>query len=186
MQDDDEALLERIRQGDGESFGLLYDRTRGWLLDFVIKPRIGTDDAEDVLSETFRTALTKIRTFQWSGVPLVHWLASIAKRKSLERLRTLSPAALLQEPAEALFEIPDPVPTIEAELIRADHINALKDRVHTTLEKLPARYTEALRLRLLEGRERSECARVLGVSVSTFDVVLYRATRAFAREWRRL
>jgi hypothetical protein len=57
MSDDDRELLERIQQGDGESFGKLYDRTRGWLLSLVIVPRVGRADAEDVLAETYRVAL---------------------------------------------------------------------------------------------------------------------------------
>ena len=40
---DDERLLSRIREGDGESFGVLYDRTRGFLLSCVILPAAYVD-----------------------------------------------------------------------------------------------------------------------------------------------
>ncbi len=46
MDDDDERLLERIQQGDGESFGVLYDRTWRWLLSCVVTPRVGPEAAE--------------------------------------------------------------------------------------------------------------------------------------------
>jgi hypothetical protein len=32
MESDDRELLERIQKGDGESFGVLFDRTHRWLL----------------------------------------------------------------------------------------------------------------------------------------------------------
>ena len=47
------------------------------------------------------------------------------------------------------------------------------------------RYAEALKMRLVEGVPRVECADRLGVTPPTFDVVLFRATRAFEREWSR-
>jgi RNA polymerase sigma-70 factor (ECF subfamily) len=184
MDVDDERLLRRIQQGDGESFGVLYERTREWLLSFVIVPRVGRDRADDVLAETYRTALTKVRGFEWRGTALLHWLASIAKNKCLESVRGSSRASAREEPLSEFFEPADQVPTREAEMIRLETLRALKERVEATLKELPPRYAEVLRLRLLEGRERAECAARLAVSVATFDVVLYRATKAFAKRWK--
>ena len=183
MRDDDRELLERIQQGDGESFGILFDRTRGWLLSLVIVPRVGRANAEDVLAETYRVALDKIHAFRWQGVNLLHWLAAIARRKALEHVRRRDPRLQAIEDLPALVEIPDEAPTAEAEMIRKETIRQLRERVSQTLAALHPRYAEALRLRLLEGRSRQECAETLAVTSATFDVVLHRATRAFARAW---
>ncbi|HNX48813.1 MAG TPA: sigma-70 family RNA polymerase sigma factor [Thermoanaerobaculaceae bacterium] len=183
MTDDDRELLERIHHGDGESFGELYDRTRRWLLTFVIVPRVGRADADDVLAETYHTALRKIGSFRWRGVALLHWLASIARRKAQEHGRRTRARTLPLHELPDLLELPDDIPTAEAEMIRAEHLRCLRARVTGVLGELPTRYAEALRLRLIENRARGECAECLGVSTATFDVVLYRATRAFAREW---
>ncbi|HVN76697.1 MAG TPA: RNA polymerase sigma factor [Thermoanaerobaculaceae bacterium] len=184
MSDDDRELLERIQQGDGESFGVLYDRTRGWLLSLVIVPRVGRADAEDVLSETYRVALAKIHSFRWRGIGLLHWLATIARRKALEHGRRRDRRFEALEDMPSLVEVPDGVPTAEAEMIREETVRRLRERVVATLAALHPRYADALRLRLLEGRSRLECAEALSVSAATFDVVLHRATRAFARAWR--
>ncbi len=185
MSDDDRELLERIQNGDGESFGTLVDRTRGWLLSFVIVPRVGRADSEDVLAETYRVALDKIHAFRWQGVGLLHWLAAIARRKALEHVRRHDRRVEALEDFPALVEIPDASPTAEAELIRAETVRRLREQVSRTLAELNPRYAEALRLRLLEGRPRQECAERLLVTIATFDVVLHRATRAFARAWER-
>jgi RNA polymerase sigma-70 factor (ECF subfamily) len=185
MGDDDREILERIQQGDAESFGRLYDRTRNWLLFFVIVPRVGREQAEDVLSETFRTALGKIHSFRWQGIGLLHWLAAIARRKALEHGRQKYPRIEALEDLPSLLEMPDDTPTAEAEMIFEETLRNLRERVSRTLATLPSRYAEALRMRLLEGRSRQECAGRLSVATSTFDVVLYRATRAFAREWKK-
>jgi len=186
MSDDDRELLERIQHGDGESFGVLVDRTRSWLLSFVIVPRVGRADAEDVLAETYRVALDKVQAFRWRGVGLLHWLAAIARRKALEHVRRRDKRLAALEDFPALFEVPDDAPTAEAEMIRVETLARLRDRVSRTLTGLRPRYAEALRLRLLEGRSRQECAERLHVAPATFDVVLHRATRAFARAWESL
>ncbi len=185
MSDDDRELLERIQQGDGECFGTLFDRTRGWLLSLVIVPPVGRADADDVLAETYRVALDKIHAFRWQGVGLLHWLAAIARRKSLEHVRRRNPRLHSLEELPALVEVPDDAPTAEAEMIRVEALRQLRGRVTQTLDRLHPRYAEALRLRLLEGRSRQECAEALTVTTATFDVVLHRATRAFARAWEK-
>jgi RNA polymerase sigma-70 factor (ECF subfamily) len=182
-EDDDGRLLARIREGDGESFGVLYDRTRRWLLAFVILPRVGPDAAEDVLSETFRTAWDRIGDFEWRGTGLLHWLSAIAKRKSLEHGRRRRRDAGGAGEPPLLFDPPDGAPTAEAEMIRIETLRALGGRVTETLAALPPRYAEALRLRLLEAKPRLECAGLLAVSPATFDVLLHRASKAFAKRW---
>jgi RNA polymerase sigma factor (sigma-70 family) len=183
--DGDQELLARIHAGDGESFGTLYDRTREWLMTFVIVPRVGRADAEDVLAETYHVALEKIHSFRWRGIGLLHWLATIARRKAQEHGRGTRAGAQRLDELQDLLEIAADVPTAEAELLRVEHVERIKTDVDEVLCEVPPRYAEVLRLRLLEGWPRPQCAASLGVSLATFDVLLYRATRAFAREWRK-
>jgi len=185
MDSDDRELLDRIQKGDGESFGLLFDRTHRWLLQFVITPRVGRAEAEDVLADTFRVALGSIQKFRWQGVGLLHWLAAIAKRSALEHVRRRARVPLSLEDLPVLFDLPDDVPTAEAEMIRMEKLGVVRARVWATLSCMTPRYAQALRLRLLEEKSRQECAEQLTVSPATFDVVLHRATRAFAKEWSR-
>ena len=185
MGGDDRELLERIKDGDGESFGTLYDRTHKWLLSFVIVPRVGRGDADDVLAETFRFALAEIQNFEWRGTGLLHWLASIARRKSLEHVRKRSAAPDSIDDLPSLLELPDDTPTAEAEMIGAENLNNLKDKVAAVLSSLQPRYAEALRMRLIDGVPRTECAGRMSVTPGTFDVLLHRAVCAFEREWKK-
>ena len=56
-----------------------------------------------------------------------------------------------------------------------------KDMVDLSLSRMNERYAQALRLRLIEDRDREECADILGVKVGTFDVLLHRACKAFKK-----
>ena len=184
MDDDDARLLEGLRRGDGESARVLYERTRGFLLDAVIRPRVGAAEAEDVLSETWLRAASRLRDFEWRGIGLLHWLSAIARRTALERLRRGPREVAVPDLAELLGELPDGAATAEAEMIAAERLRHTRERVGATLAALPPRHAEALRLRLLEGRGRAECAASLGVSIGAFDVLLHRAARGFARRFR--
>jgi RNA polymerase sigma-70 factor (ECF subfamily) len=74
----------------------------------------------------------------------------------------------------------------DAEALERHDLGLARERVSRLLERIHPRYAEAIRLRVLEERSREEAARDLGVSVSTFDVVLCRALaalrKALARE----
>ena len=64
---------------------------------------------------------------------------------------------------------------------RRREVDDTKKEVEQSLSKLNERYARALRLRLIEDRSREECAQILEISVSTFDVLLHRAAKAFRK-----
>lgn len=184
MERDDARLLDGLRRGDEESARTLYERTRGFLLDAVIRPRVGEAEAEDVLSETWTRAVARVGDFEWRGIGLLHWLSAIARRTAQERARRVAREAPAPDLLELLSELPDDAPTAEAEMISEERTRLLRARVEETLASLPERHQTALRLRLLEGRGREECAAEIGCSKGAFDVLLHRATRGFARRFR--
>ena len=51
--------------------------------------------------------------------------------------------------------------------------------IEMSLSRLNERYAQALRLRLLEDKDREECAEIMGVRVGNFDVIFHRACAAF-------
>ena len=138
MDDDDARLLEGIRRGDGESARILYERTRGFLLDAVIRPRVGSADAEDVLSETWLRAVERLRAFEWRGIGLLHWLSAIARRTALERLRRVHREEVVPDLAELFGDVPDGAPSAEADMIAAERLRRMRERVAATLAAAPA------------------------------------------------
>ena len=72
--------------------------------------------------------------------------------------------------------------TVEVEHRRIDLLlerEQLRARIEAVLGGMNPRYAEVLRLRLLQGRSRDECAAALEVKIGTLDVLLFRACRAF-------
>ena len=58
---------------------------------------------------------------------------------------------------------------------------AARAQVERALARIPPRYAQAIRLRVLEEQTRDEAARVLGVTPATLDVIVYRAMQAMRK-----
>lgn len=165
------------------AFEQLYRAHAPTLLARIIRPRVpGPADQEDVLVDTFRTALEKIGSYRWMGRGFFAWLARIAKNKVIDlarsrqaRVRALERAAL--EPAS------EPPAEPDWTLLAAARDAHLRAAVDTVLGEINARYARVLRLRFIDNTPRPECAAALDVKIGTFDVVLLRAVRAFRAAW---
>ncbi len=137
--------------------------------------------AEDVLRDTFLVAVEKIGTFRWQGHGLYGWLRQIA----LNKVHDLHRRA--QRTGRALGRLAGELGQAataggaDDELIAEEERRRARARVDAVLGRLSERYRTALRLRLLEERPREECARLLGVTVGTFDVLFFRAVRSFRK-----
>jgi RNA polymerase sigma factor (sigma-70 family) len=106
------------------------------------------------------------------------WLRVVALRIALDALRARRRETLF-EPDDLEREIDaserDLSRTGDVELCEKRDLAEARARVDQALARLNPRYAQAIRLRILEERSREEVAAALGVSVSTFDVVLHRA-----------
>jgi RNA polymerase sigma-70 factor (ECF subfamily) len=120
----------------------------------------------------------RFHQYTWHGAGVYPWLRVVAMRIALDALRARR--------RETLFEPEDLEREIDAserdlgrngdvELCEKRDLAEARSRVATALSKLNPRYATAIRLRVLEEKSREEVAAHLGVSVSTFDVVLHRA-----------
>ena len=75
----------------------------------------------------------------------------------------------------------EPAGQQDAELAEKRDLHAARTRVEEALGRINRRYAEAIRLRILEDLPREDVAKRLGVTVSTFDVVLHRALTALRK-----
>ena len=149
----------------------------------VIRPRVNSDaDADDVLVDTFVSALKALPNFEWTGKSFGGFLARIAINKchDLGRRAGRDQRAV----AKLIHYEPKEPPRPDERMARMTDRQAAKDEVAKVFSTLNPRYKDALQLRFIEGRERQECADMLGLKLGTFDVLLLRATRAFRKGWR--
>ena len=178
-------LVEEAQQGNLDAMRPILERYAAPLYSTVILPRLGDAVlAEDVLRDTLATAVEKIRRFTWQGKSIYPWLRQIAINKVYDvhrqskRSRRLADAMVHELASES-----DPASHADAQLIADQERQAHRDRIDETMQQLQDRYRAAIELRLIQELPREDCARRLGVTIGTFDVLLFRAVRAFRKHF---
>jgi RNA polymerase sigma-70 factor (ECF subfamily) len=151
----------------------------------VILPRAGdAATAEDVLRDTMMAAVEKIGRFTWQGKSIYPWLRQIAINKVYDvhrhtkRTRRLADALAQEHPEESALD-----DGADFALIADQERRMQRTRIDETLASLPERYRNAIQLRLIDELTREECAQRVGVAIGTFDVLLFRAVRAFRKKF---
>lgn len=181
---DERGLCARAKDGDKHAMGELLRHFGPRLYRAVLLPRLGRKAAaEEALCITYGRIIERFHQFEWHDVGVYPWMRVIALHVAIDLLR--------RERRERLFEPEDLERTLEAarresdktadELERQD-LEYARHRVVELLDALNPRYREAIRLRVLEGKSREQCAAALSVTVATFDVLLHRSLTALKKE----
>ena len=161
----DAELLARMRAGDPEALGLLYDRYAARLFGFFVRLTCRRDASEDLVQETFLRILKYHASFRGDR-GFVVWMYRIARNVFADHYasRRSGDVPLVDE-----HEAPGATPL---ERIERDEAVALLGRA---LGELPADRREVIVLCRYEGLSRDEVAALLGCSVGALKVRLHRA-----------
>ena len=178
-------LVEEAQHGNLDAMRPILERYAAPLYGTVILPRLGdAASAEEVLRDTLATAVEKIGRFTWQGKSIYPWLRQIAINKVYDlhrqskRSRRLADAMAHEVPVES-----DPDSHADAQLIADQERRSHRERIDDTMQLLQERYRTAIELRLVQELPREECAKRLNVTIGTFDVLLFRAVRAFRKQF---
>jgi RNA polymerase sigma-70 factor (ECF subfamily) len=182
---EEQRLIEEAQRGNLDAMRPIFERYASPLYGTVILPRIGdAATAEDVLRDTLATAVEKLGRFTWQGKSIYPWLRQIAVNKVFDvhrhskRSRRLADAMAQELPGETA-----PDDAADARLIADQERRSNRARIDEALTGISDRYRLAIQLRLIDELPREECARKLDVTVGTFDVLLFRAVRAFRKRF---
>ena len=181
----EQRLIEEAQQGNLDAMRPILERYAHPLYGTVILPRLGDSaSAEEVLRDTLATAVEKIKRFSWQGKSIYPWLRQIAINKVFDVHRQSKRSRKLADAmAHEIAVETDPASHADAQLMADQERRSHRDRIDDTLEQLQDRYRTAIELRLVQELPREECARRLGVTIGTFDVLLFRAVRAFRKHF---
>ncbi len=183
--EEEQRLVEEAQAGNLDSMRPILERYAQPLYGTVILPRLGNAaSAEEVLRDTLATAVEKIRRFTWQGKSIYPWLRQIAINKVFDvhrqskRSRRLADALAHEVATES-----DPDSQADVQLMADQERRAHREKIEGTMELLAERYRLAIELRLVQELPREECAKRLNITIGTFDVLLFRAVRAFRKHF---
>ena len=168
----DSELMERVRAGDAAAFTRLVERYRGAVFRFAT--HLVPDAAEDVLQETFITALKHVKDLR-RDASVKAWLLAIARSKVLQQRSRLSVTRSTPEPDETLEVLARDAgfgaPLSPEELTSRLERQALLERA---LAAIPEDEREVVVLRDVEGLSGDEAAAAVGLSLPALKSRLHR------------
>lgn len=158
-------LIQRVRRGDREALGQLFDLHGESVYRVVFRLLGSREDAEDAVQDVFGGLRLSLAKYEEKGA-FGAWLRRVAARTALMRLR-----ADRRRDSVALEEHRDAAPPERREDL------ALRMTLDHALAALPDRLRAVFVLRMVEGYSHDEIAGALHITVSASKVRLHRAVR---------
>jgi RNA polymerase sigma-70 factor (ECF subfamily) len=169
------ALRRAVLAGDESAWRAWYDECFDALFAYVLWRCGGLRDAaDDVVQETWLTAVRRVRRFDPAAGPFAAWLRGIAANLLRNRFRRVRRQEVLAPVAFARFAGPAPEPA-DAEVMRRERA----ERVAVALAELSERHEAVLRAKYLEGRAVADIAAEWRESPKAVESLLTRAREAF-------
>jgi RNA polymerase sigma-70 factor (ECF subfamily) len=189
MAADDSTLAQAIRSGDQAAATSFYEEYSGKIYRMMYFSARGEVEAEELTQATFLAFFESLPRFRGES-RLSTWLYAIAKnvlrnhysrnkRKKEVSLDDTGVAGEMRSYLEELASDDDPPDELVAREESAEVVRAV-------LGRLTDSYREVLTLRFFDGLSNADVAEALGKKESTVRVLLHRASKAFARELKRL
>jgi RNA polymerase sigma-70 factor (ECF subfamily) len=158
----DARLAERIRLGQADALGELYDRYASTALATALRVVGSREEAEDVVHEAFVAVWRKIDRFDAERGALRAWLMTVVRNRAIDRVRARRPKMDLEDADERSLLRTGPNPTWEAALARAS-----ASEIQVALASLPDEQRQAVELAYFEGYTYREVAELTGVPPGT-------------------
>jgi RNA polymerase sigma-70 factor (ECF subfamily) len=166
----DLALVRRMRSGDQRALGEFYERWFPVVNCLVSRMVKSAGDVEDVVEETFWQAWRQADRFAEGRGSVQTWLLTIARSRSLDRLRALKrlrEESLDDVPADVGVGRESAVESHASDPLLATEHRERKQLVLAALAELPREQREALELGYFGGLSQSEIADRTGQPLGT-------------------
>lgn len=166
----DGDLIRRAQAGDREAFGEIYRRYVSRIYGYI-RLRVSTvHETEDLTEMVFLKTFESLGRYQDRGTPFAAYLYKIARHAVIDSYR--SPDSSV--PLDAMEDHADDVPGAETSLVDREQ----EDQTMAALSRLPGRYQEVIRLRVLLDLPTETVAAWMGARPTTIRVLLHRALKA--------
>lgn len=184
----DHAIAFAAKRGDDRAFGVLFRRYQAKIFAVAQRYTRVTEDAEDVVQQTFQKAFIHLHQFEGKSC-FATWLTSIAvneARMLLRRGRALREVPIDKSSGDETLthglEIPDSGPDPETNYLKREGTQTLA----VAINKLTPRLRVAIELRELAELSTQEAAAQMGVSVAAVKARVFHGRKKLRKALRRL
>jgi len=159
------ALMQRVGRGDQAAFGDLYDNVAALVHGVVLKIVRDPSQAEEVVQEVFVELWRIAPRFDPAKGTVTSWVATIAHRRAVDRVRSEQAARNRAERESTRTERADD--DVADSVVAVDQSQFERHRVRRALDRLTSMQREAVELAYFGGHTYREVAVLLGVPEGT-------------------
>ena len=162
------SCLRRVGEGERAALRELYDLTSAKLLGVCLRILGDRSEAEDVLQDVYLTIWRKAGTFDAARASPITWMATVARNRSIDRLRALGrhrPADL-----DAALAVADEAPGALDRLEASDEAR----RLQACLGELDERARGTIAAAFFGGRTYEALAHESGTPLGTVKSIVRR------------
>jgi RNA polymerase sigma-70 factor, ECF subfamily len=170
------GLMARAQDGDRQAYRTLLAEMTPWLRALASRCFKERCDVEDAVQDVLLTVHAVRHTYD-PGRPCGPWLAAIANRRIIDRLRRQTRARSREVELSSEHETfsPDPANT------HIEYASADEAALHAAITALPRDQREAIGLLKLREMSLKEAAQASGRSVAALKVATHRAIKSLRR-----
>jgi RNA polymerase sigma-70 factor (ECF subfamily) len=158
----DRRLVSRIKHGDRDALGELYDRYASLALGVAVRVVRDRDLGEDIVHDAFVSAWQRIGSFDAERGGVRSWLLTIVRNRAIDRLRATRPSMDVTDADEQALLRTEADPTLVEAIQRMG-----SDELRAAVEQLPDEQRQAIELAYFGGHTYREIAVLTGVPTGT-------------------
>jgi RNA polymerase sigma factor (sigma-70 family) len=172
----DEVLIRNALNGEQEAYQELLNRYQKTVFHIVVKIIRNSDDAQDLVQETFMRAFNTLESYR-SEFRFSTWLCKIAANCSIDYLRKKKIKAYsMDKPFETKngtveVELEDKGANPEETLLRKQQMISIEEAI----ESLPPKYKQVIVYRHHDDKSYEEIARIMNIPIGTVKARIFRA-----------
>lgn len=164
----DREIMTRIKARDSAALSELYDFYNRLLFGLILSILKKREEAEDILQEVFITIWEKAEQFDLDKGTVYTWIVSLARNKSIDRLR--SKVYKEQKKQSASLDNEDvfyPLYSDEQDPLEQTILADRAKSVHEALDQISDKQRKVLQVAYFNGMSQSEIAEVFGIPLGT-------------------
>ncbi|MBO0858907.1 MAG: sigma-70 family RNA polymerase sigma factor [Chloracidobacterium sp.] len=157
------SLVERVATGDQSALALLYDATNRLIYSLILRVLGDISSAEEVLIDVYTQVWRQAASYDANrGMPLA-WMATIARSRAIDRLRSGWQDQRRKEPLDALGDAPANVSSPEESAVASERQRLVRE----ALNLLTREQRQVIELAYYSGLSHSEIAEKLNQPLGT-------------------
>lgn len=166
----DKALMMKVKKGDLDKLGLLFERYNRPLFSFFYRMCKDHGTSEDLVQSVFERMLKYRESYTGSGT-FTTWMFSIARNAHIDHYRKVKRSAVPVEIDEERLEVEEDAPFV------IDQKEQKKNVLEMALERLDEEKREIVILSRYEGLKYKEIADILNTTEGAIKVKMFRAMK---------